>query len=470
MLACSLAACGGSNQPAVSDSDREVGAEQHPRLLAHFGGDYPGEQADYVARIGGKVARAAGLDGKCTFTLVNSDAVNAFAVPGCYIYVTRGILAIVNSEAELASVLAHEVGHITGNHGNRQQARSMWQTLGVIAISIFSDSPALTDLAGKASALLNLRYSRQNEYDADELGSKYLRQAGYDPHATVAMLEQLRRFGAFQESARNLKEGRRIPEWQLTHPLTENRIARAREQAGRSIAPPAAASAARRDYLRQIDGLLYGDDPQQGFILGQRFAHPVARIAFDTPPGFTMTNSPRAVLIEGPGGLRGEFGGGPIETGDLDAYTQTIVARYLGKTPVEVVSSRPAQVHGVETLLTEARVSAGGAAYSVFLAAYRGEPRQAYHFFLVSPQDTADRPAISRLLASFRQLTAAEAASLRARHLRAVTVGLGQDVATLASGMAADHPLETFLMLNGLDRPGVVSPGDPVKIIQFSGS
>ncbi|ODP37881.1 M48 family metalloprotease [Sphingomonas turrisvirgatae] len=130
-----MAGCGGADTDEViriSDADRAYGEEAHPQLLAEFGGAYAGDGARYVRAVGKRVADAAG---QCTFTLVNSDVVNAFAVPGCYIYVTRGLLAIVTSEAELASVLGHELGHITARHAQRQQQRSIWRTLGVIAVS-----------------------------------------------------------------------------------------------------------------------------------------------------------------------------------------------------------------------------------------------------------------------------------------------------------------------------------------------
>src|SRR5690349_16089921 len=146
--------------PVISDTDRQYGAEAHPQLLAEFGGAYEAEESRYVAQLGEKMATAADLGGQCKFTLVNSDVVNAFAVPGCYIYITRGLMGIVNSEAELAAVLGHEVGHIAGRHSQRQQRRSLWRSLGVIAVGVLTGSERLTQIAGAASGLFTLRYSR----------------------------------------------------------------------------------------------------------------------------------------------------------------------------------------------------------------------------------------------------------------------------------------------------------------------
>lgn len=300
--ALALSGCGGSGDPAVSPHEREFGAEQHPLLLAEFGGAYDGEEAAYLKRLGEKISAPAGLGGQCTFTLVNTDVVNAFAVPGCYIYVTRGLMGIVNSEAELASVLAHEVGHITGNHSERQQRRSLFRGLGVAAIGAITGSERLTRIAGAAAGLFTLRYSRKHEYEADDLGLSYLSKAGYDPHAAVDMLDALGRHQQFLTASRGRDDANSMPEWAMTHPLSGNRTARARGAALAGGVQPGALPKNEEAYLREVDALLYGDDPEQGFVMGRRFAHPVMRIAFEAPAGFTLTNSPRAILIEGPDG------------------------------------------------------------------------------------------------------------------------------------------------------------------------
>ncbi|HWH23094.1 MAG TPA: M48 family metallopeptidase, partial [Allosphingosinicella sp.] len=229
-----LAGCGkgpsdpADYQPEIEEAERKLGAEQHPQLLAEFGGAYEAPEAAYLARLGEKIAAAAGLGGQCRFTLVNSDVVNAFAVPGCYIYVTRGLMGLVNSEAELASVLAHEVGHIVGDHSERQQKRSIWRGLGVVAVGVLTGSQTLTRLAGGAAEFFTLRYSRKQEYESDDLGIHYLRKAGYDTDAAADMLGVLARQEAFLSRTRGRDEARSIPEWARTHPLTENRIERAR--------------------------------------------------------------------------------------------------------------------------------------------------------------------------------------------------------------------------------------------------
>jgi predicted Zn-dependent protease len=476
LAACALAALagcggggGGDSGPAVTTQERRVGAEQHPRLLAEFGGAYRSDEAAYLERLGGRIAATAGLEGQCTFTLINSDVVNAFAVPGCFIYVTRGLMGIVNSEAELASVLAHEVGHIVGNHAERQQKRSIWRSLGVAAVSVLTGSDRLANLAGNAAAFFGLRYSRAQEYEADDLGLSYLRGAGYDPYAAADMLDALGRNEAFEARTRGHDEARSIPEWARTHPLTQNRIARARDAAAESGAGPDELPENELAYLRAVDGLLYGDDPEQGFVLGRAFAHPVMRIAFEAPSGFTLTNSPQAIMINGPDGQRGEFAGGPLPPGGLEDYAATLLSRILGEAQARAGAAQRAVVNGVPAVFVPAEVATEQGAVPLSLAVYAGPGGGAFHFLMVSKPGVAPAPAIRDLFGSFRLLSPAEAAQLRPRRIRVVTPGPNDSLQGLASLMASENPLDHFLMLNGRSAGQPLRPGEPVKIVTVTG-
>lgn len=467
-LALVLAGCGGDVEPALSDQDRRLGAEQHPELLAEFGGAFTGPAADYVERVGQKVAAAAGLADNCTFTLVNSDVVNAFAVPGCYIYITRGLLGIVNSEAELASVLGHELGHIVRDHSNQQQRRSVLSSLGVIAIGVISGSDRLTRIAGTAAGLFDLRYSREHEYEADDLALEYLQATGYDPYASVDMLDQLGRHSAFQAGARGEADARRIPEWSLTHPLTENRRERAVAGARRSGLEPGALPENEAAYLRAVDGLLYGDDPAQGFIIGRRFAHPLMRIAFEAPPGVALTNTPRAVLIDGPDGLRGEFAGGALGAGNLEAYAQTVLAETVGDAPTSVLAAQTARANGIPALLVRASVATQSGAVPLSVLVLQAAADQAYHFLLLSGPGTNHDEVVQALARSFTPLSANQAAALRPRYIRIRAVRSGETAQDLAARMAAQRPVDHFLMLNGLPASARTLSPRPVKIVQYA--
>jgi predicted Zn-dependent protease len=473
LAACALlAACGGADEesatPQIEEAERRVGAEQHPQLLAEFGGAYDGPETAWVRRLGEKLAGAAGFEGQCTFTLVNSDVVNAFAVPGCYIYVTRGLVGVVNSEDELASVLGHEIGHIVGDHSERQQKRSVLRQLGVIAVGLVTGSDRLARLAGEAAAYFTLRYSRKQEYEADDLGIGYVKAAGYDPHAAADMLDALGRHEAFLARTRGRDEAQAIPEWARTHPLSENRSARAREQAARTGVAADAVEEKEAAYLAEVDGLLYGDDPAQGFVRGRRFDHPVLRIGFEAPQGFALTNSPRAILIEGPDGMRGEFGGGRLPAGGLDAYLSQLVGELLQGAPAEIGEASRAVVNGVPALLAPVRVQTQQGTAELSFAAYAGADGAAWHFAMVVPPGGGTPAALRELFGSFRLLTPEQAAALRPRRIRVVTAGPADTLRTLAARMAAENPLEHLLMLNGRasDRP--LKPGERLKIVAFA--
>jgi predicted Zn-dependent protease len=469
-LACVLlSGCSGENESVVSDSERRTGAEQHPRLLAEFGGSYDAPEAAYVARLGGTIADAAGLDERCTFTLVNSDVVNAFAVPGCYIYITRGLMGVVNSEAELASVLAHEVGHIVGQHSERQQKRSLWRGLGVLAVNLLTGSERLTRIAGQAATFFTLRYSRSQEYQADDLGLGFLRKAGYDPYAAADMLDALGRQEQFTARIRGRDEARSIPEWARTHPLTGNRVERARQAAAATGVKPDALPENEAAYLREVDGLLYGDDPQQGFVIGRRFAHPVMRIGFEAPPGFTLTNSPQAILIEGPEGARGEFGSGRMPAGGLEAYASALLGQLIGEASPQQAEARTLTVNGVPALYVPIVVQTADGPVSLSIAVYQGPGGAAYHFAMISNPSSVPADSIEALFGSFRLLGEAEARSLRPRWIRVVTAGAGDTLGTFARRMASEDPLAHLLMINGRTAGQPVRPGERLKIISYAG-
>lgn len=461
-----LASCGLGEEPAVTPADQAAGAELHPQLLAEFGGPYVSDESEYLVRIGKDVAATAGLDGLCTFTLVNSDVVNAFAVPGCYIYVTRGLMGIVNSEAELAAVLAHEVGHIVARHAQRQQRRSLWRTLSVVAVQVFTGSERLTQIAGAAAGLFTLRYSRGQEYEADDLGLKYLRQAGYDPFASIDMLRALDRHEQFMVQTQRRDDARSIPEWARTHPLTDNRLSRAQGAAEDTGVKRGELPEREVEYIRVIDDLLYGDDPEQGFVIGRAFAHPVMRIAFEAPEGFTLTNSPQAILIEGPDGMRGEFAGGSLPPGGLEQYTSGLLRQLLGQVQFAITDARSTQVNGLPALVTRVRVQTGDGEADMTVGAY-GAGDAAYHFVMVSEAGAAAPAALDQLLLSFRLLSDEEAQSLRPRKIEAVQASAGDTPISLASRMAGDNQLAHFLMLNGRTPDQPLWPGEPLKLVVF---
>lgn len=450
--------------PTVNARDRAAAAQQHPQVVAQFGGEVTGPTATYVKAVGEKMAATAGLPGQCTFTLISSDVVNAFAVPGCYIYITRGLLAIMNTEDELASVLGHEVGHITANHSQARQTRGTLAGLGAVAVGILTGNSQLAQLAGQVGQLTLLSYSRTQEFEADDRGVSYLIGAGYNPFAASDMLQALGTNDALTTRIGG-RTGSEIPAWARTHPLTADRVTRAAARAQGAGASRDTPAQKTRVYLQAINGVIFGDDPDQGFVNGSTFAHPKLKIAFDAPQGFTLTNTTEAVLVSGQNG-KAQFSGGAIPQGGLDAYAQNVLRQVVGQAPTQLGQQQRGTTNGLATSFLPARAqNSSGQILDVAVTAYQVNDR-AYHFVTLTPQGGGQ--AFSTMLGSFRQLTDAQAAALRGRRVEVVEVRAGDTVQSLANRMAfPDYQVDRFLSLNNRAAGTPLRAGELVKLVTY---
>lgn len=453
-----------ADAPSVTQNDRAVAARNHPQIMQQFGGAVEGPLATHVAGVGERVAVAAGIPAQCTFTVVNTDVVNAFAVPGCYIYITRGLLAIMNSEDELASVLGHEVGHVVADHAARRQNTATMAGIGAVLAGVLTGSGQIAQAAGQVGQLYALNYSRDQEFESDDLGVRYLSATGYNPFAAADMLHAL---GVNDElSARTSnREASAIPAWARTHPLSADRVTRATANANAAGASRDNPPENTRTYLQAVNGMIYGDDPEQGFVNGRSFSHPGMRIRFEAPQGTSLTNTPQAVIVRGQN-LQAQFSGGALQ-GDLETYADTVLRQVIGQAPgAQIERPRRSTTNGLETVSILARAQTQqGQVLDVSVVAYRVGDR-AYHFVSITPQGGMN--VINPMTASFRQLTTQEAAALRPRQISIVTVGARDTAQSLANRMAFDdYRLERFLALNGFASASDVRAGQSVKIVVY---
>lgn len=453
----------------MTAGDRATGAKAHPQLLAEFGGLYDGPQAAYVTRVGQKVAMQSGLadtQGAFTVSLLNSPVSNAFAIPGGYVYVTRELLALMNDEAELASVMGHEVGHVAARHAQQRNSAATKGTLGTILGTVLGAVIAGNDgaklgqqLAGSIAQGYVLKYSRSQEYQADDLGVSYLGKAGYDPMASSTMLASL----AAQTSLDAQLQGKgtsELPEWASTHPDPASRVTRA---AQRARATPATAGARNRDaFLAAIDGVLYDDDPHQGIVEGRSFRHPDLKLAFDAPAGFAMVNTPQAVVISSSTG-QARFAGAAYN-GDLKAYVDGVFRALGGQTALNQGSVATRQVNGINAAYASASANTRSGPVIVTVYAYELASNSAFHFAAITP--LGSEGAFNTLFESFRRLSPSEIAGIRPKKVSIVTVRSGDTVASLAARMAyAGSRVERFRILNALAPGAVLKAGQKVKII-----
>jgi predicted Zn-dependent protease len=458
---------------SISAKDKQTGAKAHPEILKEFGGTFDAPQAAYVTRIGRKVAVQSGLsnaESDFTITLLNSPVNNAFAVPGGYVYVTRQLLGLMNSEAELASVLGHEVAHVAARHGQKRQSRATIGGLGTVAATILggvllgNDGARLgQQLGGSIANQWVLGYSRAQEYQADDLGISYIAKSGYDPLASSTMLASLAAQTSL-DARRAGKSDKALPEWASTHPDPASRVTRAAQKAA---ATGSKSKTLNSDaFIQQLDGMLYDDDPKQGVVDGTSFKHPELRLAFDAPAGFTLANQPTAVIIAGSNG-RAQFGSGPY-SGDLDAYVGKVFQAVGGNnTTLNYGRVERATINGLRAAYASAdAASQSGQQVTVTVYAYEFAPDSAYHVLAITPLRQGS--TFSTLFNSVRRLSAQEAAAIRPRVIDVVTVRSGDTPAKLAERMAyADYKLERFLVLNGMKAGDTLRPGQKVKLIVY---
>ena len=455
---------------SISAKDKADGAKANPELTAAYGGAIRGAQADYVASIGKKVAVQSGMSNSSndfTVTLLNSSINNAFAIPGGYIYTTRQLVALMNNEAELGGVLGHEAAHVALRHSNsRQSAATKNQIFGVIG-SVLSGVLLGNSQVGQilqqgfqqGSQLLTLKFSRTQESEADTYGIRYLSRAGYDPRAMGTVLQSLANQNALD--ARMMGTSDQVPAWASTHPDPASRVRSALSQAGSSPR-----GVTNRDmFLSRINGLVYGDSAEQGFVEGRTFRHPIERIAFDAPSGFYLVNGTQAVAITGQGG-KGQFTTAAFD-GNLDNYVINVFNAFgqsnkAQLSPGEVQSTT---VNGIPAAYSTARVNSGNGQVDVTVFAYKWDASHAYHFMTITQ---AGQQPFNDMFGSVRRLTNAQAAALKSRRLQVLTVKSGDTVQTMASRMAySDAAMERFLVLNGLSAGARLTPGQKVKVVTY---
>ena len=446
--------------PAVAQPARE-----HQDLVASLGGQYLGPQADYVQRVGERMADAAGLRRRCVFTVLNSDVVNAFtAPPGCYVYITRGLLSIMNSEAELAGVLGHELGHVQAQHAQRQEQAEQLTGLAAALVGAATKSNTAGKLAGRIGKLGTLGYSRNQEYEADQLALGYLPLAGYAPEGLSRVLADLQREDEFNARTTGQGEARSTPVWARTHPLTTDRIQRV-DAAVAKTALAEGLALDERAYLSAINGLPYTDDPAQGFVRGGSYVHPALGIRFDAPRGFALTNEPEAVKIVGPGGTLAEFSGGRATARQLDRFAYDSLMRVVQQGRHELDPIQRTTINGLDVAILPARAYSGGRLVDLVAVAYSLGGDEAYSFIAMAPAGQA-AATFDPMFNSFRRLSERERRTFGGKRIAVTTVKSGDTSESLAALMPPERDrMARFEMLNGL-RPGEQPrPGSQVKLV-----
>ena len=445
------------------DEERRIGAEAHPKLVRAFGGlyDNPALQR-YVSSLGRLLQQTSEQpEPPFTFVVLDSPLVNAFALPGGYVHVTRGLMALANDEAELAGVIAHEIAHVTARHSAERYSHGYIAGLGAALLGAVIDSETVSDIFQLAAGAYVQGYSRSQELEADMLGVRYLSRGGFDATAMSSFLETMGAEAALEQKLAGANGGGLLSGLFASHPRTADRVRKAADAAQAEFG----GERARAAYLRQIDGMIYGNSPDEGFVRGRAFAHPILRVAFTAPPEFHLRNAREAVVGTHPTGAQMRFDEAKLSNPavSLWQYLRNVWARNMPLRWVERL-----YVDGLPAMAASTRVNTKSGVRDARLVVIRAAPTRVYRFvFLTLPRQTlAFAAPIRHSVASFRRLSEREAANLRPLRLRVVEVAPGDTVQSLAARMPFnDFRVERFRVLNGLLPGARLQPGQLAKIV-----
>jgi predicted Zn-dependent protease len=428
---------------------------QNQGILNTYGGSYSDTKLELsVARIVGKlVAVSPNPEQTFNITLLNSPQINAFALPGGYLYITRGLLALANDSSELAAVIAHEMAHVIANHGIERARLEAREALASRVISEVWQDKADVEQSKLRGKLRLAQFSREQELEADAIGIKLLGQAGFDPYAAVRFQRAMAANSAFQ---RNSGETDGSLDFLASHPSAPQRQSLAEAKA-REIGPVGTGSRERNQYLAGLDGLLYGDSADEGFVRGTKFAHPGLGIAFDVPQGFSIDNTAAAVLATGPGDAAIRFDGAKLSP--ATSITDYLASGWVGG--LDPASIRPLTLNGLEAATGKAMAKNWRFDVTVIRV---GDG--VYRILTASPGATDPEPIAAIVRNSFRALSAAERAAIKPLRIKIITAKGGETPASFATRMKdVDRAQELFRLLNGLGAAGAISSGDKVKVV-----
>ncbi len=288
-------ATGDSEFNLLSESEEDaIGRSEHQKIIKQFGGEYQNSKLkNYVESLGNFLVSTSELsDKKFTFTILNTPMINAFALPGGFVYLTRGLIYLCQNEAQLAGVIAHEIGHITARHSARRYTKSVGTGVLLQILNVFSQNNFVNNLLGQSAQLYLLSYSRSQEYQADKLAVRYMIRAGFDAKEMANFLRIMEEYAEVQREILKIKN--KVSELLKTHPNSSKRVQEVIENyKGQTQLNPIIG---REIFLKKIDGIIYGDRPEQGFFYQDSFVHKPLGFRFSFDKDFYFINNPNSLI------------------------------------------------------------------------------------------------------------------------------------------------------------------------------
>jgi predicted Zn-dependent protease len=456
LTACATNPATGKREFSLVSQDDEVaiGQQEAQKVTASMTVLQSQPVQDMVKRIGMEMAKASERPTlPWSFTVLDDPVVNAFALPGGPIFITRGILTHMNSEAELASVLGHEIGHVTARHSASQMSKQQVASLGLGVASVISPTAAqYAGVAQQGLGILMLKYGRDDERQADGLGYRYMIRASWDPREAVKMFQMLLKTSGTDTEGRP-------PQWMSTHPDPGDRAERATARLNELTVNPDSLRRNREQFLRAIDGLSYGENPRDGFFRGSTFYQPDLALQITFPEGWQTANMPQVLAAREPEGK---------------VLIQVQVAK--GANPDEAARSFFSNPGFSNVREVQVPTTGGPSRSAVFDAqtqqgVFQGETTfltvkaRTYQVLTVAGQGNLQAvDAIHRrVIASAKEITEPAILNIRAPRVKVVQLPKAMTAEEFYSQFPSVLPLDQVLLINGLERGAQLKQGDLVK-------
>jgi predicted Zn-dependent protease len=428
---------------------QEMGVYDDPALLA------------YVNDIGLRMAKASERPNlPWHFTVVDQPAINAFAVPGGFIYFTRGILPFLDSEAELAGVMGHEIGHVTARHSAQQYTRAVGGQVGLAALGVFVPAARpFEQLSAQAIGLLFLKYGRDHELQSDQLGARYTAMLGWDPAGVPEMLSTLGRL----DEAQGERKG--VPNWLSTHPEPLSRVDEVRPVVEMLKAGRSDFRTNRDAFLQRIDGIIYGDNPEQGIVRGSTFLHPPLRFRLDFPQGWEVQNSPQQVVAKAPNA--NVFMLLELVQKPQGRNVQEIALNQMQMAGFRAGEGERTRINGLDAFVGLYQGQIEGLGAVAMRAAHIQHGTGVYLLAGVTSTDTFSQAdtAFVGAIRSFRPLSAAEAENVRPNRVDLYVARQGDTWASIAERSGGVITPATLAVMNHANPGAQPQPGARLKIV-----
>lgn len=417
-------------------------------------GEYANPAAQALVKgIGQQIAAKSERPGlPWEFHLLDDAAVNAFAYPGGFIFVTRGLMTYLNSEAELSEVIGHEVGHVTAKHTVAAMSKQQVAQIGLVGASIFSPSVAkYGDLLGTGASLLFLKFGRDDEMQADALGFKYTLNIGYDVRESPKVFSTL---GRLADAA-----GARIPEWQSTHPDPGNRVQKANERLATVTPAQLTSTKVNRDsYLKIVDGMVFGDDPRQGYFRGTRFLHPELRFELTFPTAWKTANQPDAVLAQNAEGTA------QMQLAPGKGTPAQAIATFVGQQGITVRAQSQQSINGLTAASAEFDATTQQGTLRGIVTAVQLQNSTYMLLGITSPTNAAQLvPVMDGAMRSFRQLTDASLINVTPARLQLVTLSEAMTGLTFTQRYPSTVDASQVYIINAIDATTSLPKGAVLK-------